>query len=543
MKNLTVRKRIIFGFSAVIITMAMLSVVASVLLYEIKGKATSIATDTWPGLYLSSQIGAVASDSVASVYRLGLGTDGTRRQQSITDINADQTKLDELIKDYERTSFRETDRRLLASIKSSRADCEGAYKPITQNGRAFRPEETDALLESRIVPACKEFLSSVNAEIEDNKENGDTSNQRVLSAVSSAQTAVVTGLFIGFIFALTSGYILVRAINNPLSKLVSSTQVMRTGNLSERVSLDRHDEFGLLADGLNSMATDLAKLIGQVRESGVQISSSSAQLGATSQEHLSTANEIAATTSEIGATAKQISVTSKELVQTMKTVAQVAERSAALAGSGQAGLGRMKVTVQQIVEASSSIHNRLEVLNEKAGNIGAVVTTIVKVADQTNLLSLNAAIEAEKAGEAGRGFAVVATEIRRLADQTATATIDIEKNVKEMQSAVAAGVMGMDKFSEEVRKGSEVVQQVHEELSQIISQVQTLTPNFEAVTEGMQSQSLGAQQISEALSQLSDASKQTAESMRQSNQAVEQLNDAARGLKVGIARFNLAATS
>jgi methyl-accepting chemotaxis protein WspA len=541
MKTLTVRKRIIFGFSAVIVTMAILSAVASVLLYEIKGKATSIAVDTWPGLYLSSQIAAQARDSVTSVYRLVLNNDNGTRQQSINNINTDQSKLDELIKEYEQTSFTESDRRILASIKSSRAACEAAYKPLLDN--AYRPSEAGALLESRITPMCKDFLTSVNAEIEDNKENGDISNERVLAAVSSAQTVVLVGLFFGFIFALASGYILVRAINSPLSKLVSSTQVMRTGNLSEKVNLDRHDEFGVLADGLNSMATDLAKLIGQVRESGVQISSSSAEIGATAQEHLSTANEIAATTSEIGATAKQISVTSKELVQTMKTVAQIAEKSAALAGSGQMGLGRMKLTVQQIVEASSSIHNRLEALNEKAGNIGAVVTTIVKVADQTNLLSLNAAIEAEKAGESGRGFAVVAMEIRRLADQTAAATIDIESNVKEMQSAVAAGVMGMDKFSEEVRKGSEVVQQVHEELSQIIAQVQTLTPNFEAVTEGMQSQSLGAQQISEALSQLSDASQQTVESLRQSNQAVEQLNEAARGLKVGISRFNLTASS
>ena len=82
------------------------------------------------------------------------------------------------------------------------------------------------------------------------------------------------------------------------------------------------------------------------------------------------------------------------------------------------------------------------------------MTTITKVADQTNLLSLNAAIEAEKAGEHGRGFAVVATEIRRLADQTAIASYDIEQLVKEMQSAVSAGVMGMDKFSEEVRGAS-----------------------------------------------------------------------------------------
>jgi len=120
------------------------------------------------------------------------------------------------------------------------------------------------------------------------------------------------------------------------------------------------------------------------------------------------------------------------------------------------------------------------------------VTTITKVADQTNLLSLNAAIEAEKAGEYGRGFAVVATEIRRLADQTAVATYDIEQMVKEMQSAVSAGGMGMDKFSEEVRRGVNEVQQVSHQLTQIIQQVQALMPRFESVNEGMQAQATGA---------------------------------------------------
>jgi len=106
----------------------------------------------------------------------------------------------------------------------------------------------------------------------------------------------------------------------------------------------------------------------------------------------------------------------------------------------------MKATMQKIMEASVSINERLGALSAKAANIGTVVTTITKVADQTNLLSLNAAIEAEKAGDYGRGFAVVATEIRRLADQTAGATGDIEQMVKQMQSAVAAGVMGWISF-------------------------------------------------------------------------------------------------
>jgi methyl-accepting chemotaxis protein WspA len=197
--------------------------------------------------------------------------------------------------------------------------------------------------------------------------------------------------------------------------------------------------------------------------------------------------------------------------------------------------------MRQIMDASAVISSKLTVVNEKAGNISNVVTTINKVADQTNLLSLNAAIEAEKAGEYGLGFAVVANEIRRLADQTAVATFDIEQMVKEMLSAVAAGVMGMDKFAEEVRKGATDVQQVAAQLAQIIQQVQTLTPRFESVNEGMQSQATGAQQISEALGQLSEAAQQTAQSLRESNQAIGQLTQAAHGLKDGVGHLEIAA--
>jgi methyl-accepting chemotaxis protein WspA len=181
------------------------------------------------------------------------------------------------------------------------------------------------------------------------------------------------------------------------------------------------------------------------------------------------------------------------------------------------------------------------VLSEKAGNINQVVTTITRVADQTNLLSLNAAIEAEKAGEYGRGFSVVATEIRRLADQTAVATYDIEQMVKDIQSAVSAGVMGMDKFAEEVRRGMQDVQEVGGQLSQIIQHVQALAPRVESVNEGMQAQATGAEQISESLTQLSEAARQTVDSLHQSSLAINDLNQVAIGLRSGVSRFTLQA--
>jgi methyl-accepting chemotaxis protein WspA len=225
----------------------------------------------------------------------------------------------------------------------------------------------------------------------------------------------------------------------------------------------------------------------------------------------------------------------------MSEVNAVAEETAKLAGSGQLAIERMGSTMRQIMEASGAVTAKLAILSEKTTNINSVVTTITKVADQTNLLSLNAAIEAEKAGEYGLGFSVVAMEIRRLADQTAVATYDIEKMVKEMQSAVAAGVMGMDKFADEVKHGVDEVRLVSTQLAQIITQVQTLTPRFQTVNAGMHAQASGAQQISGTLLQLGEAARQTAESLRRSNAAIEQLNEAARGLQNSVARFKLEA--
>jgi methyl-accepting chemotaxis protein len=288
------------------------------------------------------------------------------------------------------------------------------------------------------------------------------------------------------------------------------------------------------------VVSDLASLISDVQQSGIQLNTSATEISATSRQQQTTATEIASTTLEVGATARQISATSKELVRTMSDVTSAADAMAALAGGGQTGLGRMGESMDQITEATAAINTRFAVLNDRAANINSVVTTIAKVADRTNLLSLNAAIEAEKAGEYGRGFAVVATEIRRLADQTADATTDIEQMVREIQSAISAGVMGTDKFSEEVRRAVDAVSDVRGQLEDIIHQVQSITPRFESVVEGMQSQSEGAQQISEALAQLGEASQQTVESLVQSTEAIEQLNEAARRLQTGVSRVKLA---
>jgi methyl-accepting chemotaxis protein WspA len=199
----------------------------------------------------------------------------------------------------------------------------------------------------------------------------------------------------------------------------------------------------------------------------------------------------------------------------------------------------MEGAMQSLDHATAGVADRLSAINEKAVNIGGVVTTITKVAEQTNLLSVNAAIEAEKAGEYGRGFLVVAREIRRLADQTGQATLDIERMVKEMQGAVSSGVMEMDRFSEQVRRNVTDVRTIGRSMSDIIGSVDEAGRSFGTVREGMRSQSSGASQISEAMTTLTGNARASAEAVKEFSRASEILQRSIGMLKAAIAAFQL----
>jgi len=331
----------------------------------------------------------------------------------------------------------------------------------------------------------------------------------------------------------------VEVLEKKVDAILHVVTMAAQGNLTGVVDVRGDDAIGKLAEGVQVMLTSLNTLVAQVQRSGIQVTSSATEIAATAKQQEATIAEQAATTNEIVTTATEISATTKELTNTMDEVAKVADRTRSSAASGHEDLGRMESTMQQIVEAAKSIASRFEVLNDKAKNINSVVTTITKVADQTNLLSLNAAIEAEKAGEYGLGFSVVATEVRRLADQTAVATLDIEQMVKEMQMAVSSGVLSMEKFTDQVRSSAEDVNQVSSQLAEIIEQVQEFTPRFENVQQGMHFQAQGAQQITEAMVQLNESAQQSVESIHHSTSAIDLLNEAAQLLQSGVSKFRV----
>ncbi len=539
-KNWTLRQRILASFAVIIAIMLLMVVAAYSRLMTIEESEEVVRSDSMPGVYYSSMIRSAWVDSFVLTQQLvGLSNHRELNEADMTLYKSYEDRLHLQMDNYRKTMHDAEDTANFAQFDSMANEYKQYLNAaLAAYGKKDYAEAQRIVLEN-LNPTWSEGRKQLNSLIDWNRRYADEATQNIVSAVSAAKLSMMISLALAVIAAAVCGLLLMRVITEPMQRIVRALETLRGGDLSVRMNLERNDEFGAVETGFNEMVSELTGLVSQAQRSSVQVTTSVTEIAATSKQQQATATETAATTTEIGATSREIAATSRDLVRTMTEVTTAADQASVLAGSGQQGLARMEETMHQVMGAADLVNNKLAILNEKAGNINQVVVTIVKVADQTNLLSLNAAIEAEKAGEYGRGFAVVATEVRRLADQTAVATYDIEQMVREIQSAVSAGVMGMDKFSEEVRRGMFEVQQVGEQLSQIIHQVQALAPRVLMVNDGMQAQATGAEQINHALAQLSDASSQTVESLRQASFAIDELSQVAVGLRGGVSRFKV----
>jgi methyl-accepting chemotaxis protein WspA len=411
------------------------------------------------------------------------------------------------------------------------------YRRLSEGGRSSVVEELDD-------PAAGERSFFAIARV----PTGDwTLMVSVPSSVVTAPIAADTSWTAGLALAgvgLMAGLLWVptRRLVRRIDAAAGAAQRVAAGDLTgDPTGSTCPDETGDLLRALDAMTADLNALVGQVQGAGTQLSSTSAELAATARRQEEAVSGFGASTAQIAAAVREIDATGKELAREIDHMNTLATGTAKLANDGRTQLEGMEGAMQSLDTATAGVADRLAAINEKAVNIGGVVTTITKVAEQTNLLSVNAAIEAEKAGEYGRGFLVVAREIRRLADQTGQATLDIERMVKEMQGAVSSGVMEMDRFSEQVRRNVGDVRSIGRSMGEIIDSVDDSTRSFAAVREGMQSQSSGAGQISGAMENLTSNARATGEAVREFGRAADDLQRAIGMLKSAIAAFQLRA--
>jgi len=299
------------------------------------------------------------------------------------------------------------------------------------------------------------------------------------------------------------------------------------------------DEALILMFSFDKMLGKLESLIGQVQKSGIQVSSTVNQISASARELEATIAEQAALTNEVSASSREIAQTSQRLANTTDNLNHMATDTNNIAIGGLDKLDDIRSNLDNMLSSSTGIYEKLDIIKNKTKNINNIVTAITKVANQTNLLSLNASIEAERAGDAGSGFAIVAREIRRLADQTSIAALDIEKLIQEMQKAVSEGTEFIITYTNDNKKGAEKVNQIMEEIKGIIERISLLPNQVSDLKLGMDNQSESATQISDSMKQLNSATQQTRDAVYEFNSASKNLRSAIENLNVEIQKFHI----
>lgn len=327
-------------------------------------------------------------------------------------------------------------------------------------------------------------------------------------------------------------YFLTRSlITRPMEEVTRAVKSVTHGDLRVKIDAgESQNEVGSLSRSINKMTESIRQQTIRIREAADSLNDVATSIVFASSQQEDAMKSLEGNVAQVGVSSRQISATSQDLAVTMEGVKNAAMEASRLASAGQASLSGLQDAMQTLSRGTDSFSQKLSLISQKAKSIDSIIETITKISDQTNLLSLNAAIEAEKAGEYGRGFSVVAREIGRLANETAISTLDISEIITEMQESVVDGVKEMDHFREGVTHGVRSADDATAQLSQVITRVAYLGPEFDKVNDGMHFQSQGSQQISEAMADLNASAAKMSGSLSQFKAVTDQLYSAANKL-------------
>jgi methyl-accepting chemotaxis protein len=349
------------------------------------------------------------------------------------------------------------------------------------------------------------------------------------------------GLALSLIVVLTVvlALFIARSITIPASILAKQTEQVSRGELNIDVSCSSDDEIGKLSCSFRTMTENLRTIISQVASTSSQVAAAAHQLTSTAEQIATGAEEVVAQASTVATAGEEMSATSGDIAQNCQLAAEGAQLASQAAKNGAAVVESTIVVMSQIAAKVQESAKTVESLGVRSDQIGAIIGTIEDIADQTNLLALNAAIEAARAGEQGRGFAVVADEVRALAERTTRATKEIGEMIKAIQNETKGAVTAMEQGVQQVEAGTKEAAKSGNALRDILDQVNAVAMQVNQIATAAEEQTATTSEISSNMQQITEVVQHTSQGAQESATAAAQLNGNAEELQRLVRQFKL----
>ena len=360
--------------------------------------------------------------------------------------------------------------------------------------------------------------------------------------------AHVTGFFakgmtwtLPIVFVTFGGFLVLmrKLLGNPLAQVVEIMKVAGEGDLSQRLELNRADEMGTLSTWFNTLLDNLSSMVSEVRGASQAVASASTEIAASADEMASGLQEQETQTQQVAAAVEELSQSVSEVAAKSSDATQSSEESQHLAEEGGTVVRSTVEEMQGIATEVNASAQTINALGEQSEKIGEIIAVINDIADQTNLLALNAAIEAARAGEHGRGFAVVADEVRKLAERTTKATEEVSSSIRGIQSETISAVTQIEAGSERVGKGVDLANQAGSSLETIVTGCQSVQSMVQDIAAAANEQSSASDEIARAIEGISSVTRQSSEGAGQASQAAGDLAHQAEQLMTLVGKFKV----
>ena len=538
--DLKVGVRLGMGFGIVVGLMLLLGGFAIYRLTVINGEVQQVVDDRWPKTVALNEIKGNVNVVARALRNTIITDDPAEAEKELKRVEAAREAIGKRLEELNQSIGSGEGKTLLVKVQETRAEYIKAQKHIIDLVTGGRKDEARKELFGSVRKAQQDYFAALDGLIVYQGKMMEKAGHEVEAHATAARGLIIGILVVAGVLSIVFAVIVVRSITKPISVLLEGNERLAEGDLTVDIRVDRKDEIGVLQKSSRQVIERLRELLGEVSDTSTQVASAANQLYATSEQIATGAEQVAAQSGTVATAGEEMAATSGDIAQSCQRAAEGALQTNHAAQNGAAVVQNTVVVMGEIAGKVRDTAKTVEILGERSDQIGAIVGTIEDIADQTNLLALNAAIEAARAGEQGRGFAVVADEVRALAERTTRATREISEMIKVIQGETKSAVASMEEGVRQVERGTSEAARSGEALREILDQVNAVTMQINQIATAAEEQTATTSEITNNIHQISDVVQQTAAGAQESAGAAGQLATHSEELQRLVGRFKLA---